>query len=331
MHELIAALIPAFLLDLLLGDPRYRFHPARLIGLFISGAEERLRRAGADGLWGGAALAAITSVSSLSACLVMGAALSALHPYAAFLFYIYLTYSCLALGDLLHHAAPVRRALEQGDLSAARKSLSRVVGRDTERLDRAGIGRAAVETLSENFVDGFLSPLFWYAAGGLVAGAAGFPPLQGAVCAVLLFKTASTLDSMVGYRTPRYALLGRVSARMDDLMNFIPARLSIGVLFAGAVLSRLDALSGLRAAARDRLRHDSPNAGHAESFAAGALGIRLGGPSYYPEGLKSKPWLGRGTAAVGEGHISTAMTLIRWSASVSMVIALSVLLAWANW
>lgn len=329
MYDLIAALAPAFILDLLLGDPYYRFHPARLIGGLISRLERGLRAAGAEGVGGGAALVAITSAISVGLCLALGAGLDAFHSHAGFLFNLYIVYSCLAVGDLLRHALPVRQAIEKGDIPEARKAVSRIVGRDTEKLDRAAIGRAAVETLAENFVDGFFSPLFWYAAGGTAAALFGLPELQAAVCAMLLFKTCSTLDSMVGYRTPPYEYFGKVPARMDDMMNFIPARLSIGVLFAGAVLSRLDAFSGLLTAARDRLNHDSPNAGHAESFAAGALGVSLGGPSYYPDGLKHKPWLGRGTAEIHEGHISAAMTLVRRSAWVSIVLVLSFFLIWA--
>jgi adenosylcobinamide-phosphate synthase len=244
------------------------------------------------------------------------------HPWAGLVFHLYVLYSCLALGDLIRHVRPVALRLEQGDLPGARLALSRVVGRDVAPLDRGGVGRAAVETLAENFVDGFLSPLFWILAGGVAAAWTGLPVLPTAGSAVLTFKAASTLDSMVGYRNDRYRRFGRAGARLDDALNFLPARLSIPILFVGAALSGLRSTEGLRVALRDRLEHDSPNAAHAESFAAGALGVRLGGPARYDGSYKDKAWLGSGTAEVNERHVLAALTLLRRSSWVAMFLLL---------
>ncbi|MCF8061882.1 MAG: adenosylcobinamide-phosphate synthase CbiB, partial [Deltaproteobacteria bacterium] len=270
----LALLIPAaFILDLLIGDPVYPLHPIRLMGRWIEMLEKGLRRVGLDGATGGWVLAIATVGAAVGTFLLVSTTAGRIHSWAGRIFHLYVLYSCLALGDLFRHIHPVVLRLEQGDLPGARLALSRVVGRDAAPLDRWGVGRAAVETLAENFVDGFLSPLFWVLAGGIAAELLGLPTVATALCAALAFKAASTLDSMVGYRDPRYNHFGRTGARLDDAMNFVPARLSIPVLFLGAALSGLRPIEGFRVAARDRLEHDSPNAAHAESFTAGALNV----------------------------------------------------------
>ena len=150
-----------------------------------------------------------------------------------------------------------------------------VVGRDVRFLDEKGVCRASVETLAENFVDGFLSPLFWCLMGAVLANLLGLSPIKTAMSFMLAFKVASTLDSMVGYKNPDYIDFGVAGARLDDIMNFIPARFSLIILFVGAGISGFHPVNGLKAAMGDRLKHESPNSAHAESFVAGALDIRL--------------------------------------------------------
>jgi adenosylcobinamide-phosphate synthase len=313
MTELVLLILAAFLLDLLAGDPVYPLHPVRIMGWGIETLERGLRRSGLDGTAGGWVLAITTVAGAVGAFLLLSSLTRHVHPWAGRIFHLYVLYSCLALEDLFRHVQPVVQRLKQGDLPAARLALSRIVGRDAAPLDRGAVGRAAVETLAENFVDGFLSPLFWLLGGGIAAAAAGLPVLPAAGSAVLAFKAASTLDSMVGYRNDRYNFFGRAGARLDDVMNFVPARLSIPILFVGAALSGLRSVDGVRVALRDRLRHDSPNAAHAESFAAGALGVRLGGPARYGGAFKDKAWLGSGTPEVDERHVLAAVTLLRRS------------------
>jgi adenosylcobinamide-phosphate synthase len=325
MTELSATIFIAFFLDLLIGDPPYRGHPARVIGQSIHCFEGLMRRSGWDGRGGGILLVLMTGASTLVSYLVLDSVFFRLHPWLHFLFNLYLTYSLLALGDLLNHIKPVIASLEMGDLDRARKALSMMVGRDVQVLHEAGVGRAAVETLAENFVDGFLSPVFWFLAGGAISLFFGGSGITFSVSLMLLFKVASTLDSMVGYTDTSYVHFGWAGARLDDLMNFLPARLSIIFLFLGAGITRVHAMEGLRVALRDRLKHDSPNAAHAESFVAGALGIRLGGPTLYPEGMKTKPWLGDGTEEVGKGHIHRTMALLRGSALIVVLAVLSTL------
>jgi adenosylcobinamide-phosphate synthase len=311
MWEPGITLTAAYLLDLVLGDPPYRLHPMRLIGSGIAGTEAFLRRIGLSGKTGGILLVLTSAGVTLFFYASLVHILSRVHPVLPFLFHLYLVYSCLALGDLLNHIHPVVLALETGDLARAREAVSRVVGRDVRVLDPHGVARASVETLAENFVDGFLSPLFWYFAGWILSLLLGEGKVAWPVACMLLFKLASTLDSMVGYRNHRYLHFGWAGARFDDLMNFLPARLSIPFLMLGALFSGMSPLKGLRIALRDRLLHDSPNSAHAESFMAGALDLRLGGPTLYAEGMKEKPWLGDGRAEAGPADIRRAVTLVR--------------------
>jgi adenosylcobinamide-phosphate synthase len=322
MAELALVTLAAFTLDLILGDPAYGLHPIRLVGRWIHFLETRLRGAGLDGMAGGAILAVLVTIAPMSVFLLFSFLTGLVHPWAALSFQLYAVYSCLALGDLFRHIRPVVKAMGKNDMASARHALSRVVGRDVSGLDRWGMGRAAVETLAENFVDGFLSPLFWLISGGLSAWLLDISVMDGAVSAMLVFKSASTLDSMVGYRNARYEHFGRAGARLDDVMNFVPARLSIPLLFLGASISGLNSVNGIKTALRDRLKHDSPNAGHAESFAAGALEIRLGGDTIYGGVTKNKPWLGTGPISVDIPHIVAAVRLLRRSALIGMALIL---------
>jgi adenosylcobinamide-phosphate synthase len=321
MYELTVVIFVAFLADLLIGDPRYRYHPVRIIGRCIAMIEATLRSHGLNGKLGGLLLLLAAEIATLAGYLISSLSLRALYPLLGLGFDIFICYSCLALKDLLDHVRGVIHALEVANLPEARQSISLVVGRDVRYLDEEGVCRAAVETLAENFVDGFFSPIFWYVVGGLAGFLTGTATVLTAVGCMLAFKVVSTLDSMVGYKTPEFLRLGWAGARMDDLMNFIPARLSLIILFGGAWFSGLKALEGLRVAMRDRLKHDSPNSAHAESFAAGALGINLGGSTRYPEGLRDRPWLGDGAGSPGPGHIRQAARLLRYSAWMTMVTA----------
>jgi len=309
MAETAITICLAYLLDLLFGDPRYIAHPVRLIGMLINRAEKTFWDIGCSGRGGGILL--VLASAGLTLCIYFGMEklFLYLHRVVSLLFNLFLAYSCLALGDLLRHIEPVAASLERDDPEEAKKSLAMTVGRDVRILNREGVCRAAIETLAENYVDGFLSPLFWYFAGGTLFFSLGYEPLQGAVGFMLLFKTASTLDSMVGYKNDRYLQFGWAGARLDDLMNFVPARLSLLFLWLGSLFTGLRAIDGIKTALRDRLKHESPNSAHSESFAAGALGIRLGGPTIYPNGRKEKPWLGDGNDEPQSHHVRKAMAL----------------------
>ena len=318
MLELAIVLFFAFILDLLLGDPRYRFHPIRLMGQCIALFTNILRRVGLDGRRGGLVLVMMVELLFLATFLVLSLVFHHLNALLGLGFDLFIGYSCLALKDLFIHTDRVIHALETGNLPEARKGISMVVGRDVRFLDEEGVSRAAIETLAENFVDGFISPLFWYLTGGVLATILGFSPVMTAVSLMIAFKVASTLDSMVGYKDHEFLEFGWAGAKLDDIMNFIPARLSLMVLFAGAWICRLKASEGIRVALRDRLKHDSPNAAHAESFVAGALEVRLGGPTVYLEGKKDKPWLGEGNPDPLPQHIRRTASLLTRSAWVAV-------------
>ncbi|MBN2125734.1 MAG: cobalamin biosynthesis protein CobD [Deltaproteobacteria bacterium] len=327
MDQALVLISMGFVLDFIIGDPQYPFHPVRLIGHGIARLEGFLRARGLDGRGGGALLAGTMFLISLLAYLLLDGVFRLVHPWAGFLFNLYLCTSLLALGDLLGQVGGVEKALAAGDLDTGRKRLAMLVGRELRDLDEEGLNRAAVETTAENFVDGLFSPLFWFFCGMGLSLLPGLAGVRIPMILLLAFKVASTLDSMVGYRNAAYRDFGQAGARSDDVMNFVPARISLFFLFLGALFLGLRSLQGVKIALRDRLKHDSPNAAHAESFVAGALGIRLGGPTRYPEGLKDKPWLGDGDVRVQVGHIRQTALLVRLSAWISLVTGLALFIA----
>ena len=227
------ALAAAVVADLVVGDPAYRWHPVRLIGHTLTGIEKGLRRIGADGYGGGIALAAVLAALWVTVLSALVLAAGTIARELGWLLHAFLVYSLLAFGDLLRHVWRIERGLTRNDLDAARAAVAKLVSRDTHRMDAGACRRAAIESLSENLTDGFTSPIFWYAVAGLPA--------------LVLFKVVSTLDSMVGYKTPRYLRFGRCGARLDDVMNYVPARTTW--LLIAAVAAVLPGWSGLGALA----------------------------------------------------------------------------------
>ena len=311
MIHAAAILFTAFGLDLLLGDPPFPFHPVRLIGATISAFEKLLRWLRWSESGGGILLVTMTIALAIGAYLTLRHFIRGVHPFLATVLDLYLAYSCLALKDLCKHAEPIAETLARSDLTQARTELQKIVGRDTSNLNPEGVARGAVESVAENFVDGVLSPMLWYCFIAVFSHLFACPaPAAAGIVGMLAFKAINTLDSMVGYRHDHYLLFGRPAARLDDLANFLPARLCLIILFIGAVLSGEKAWAGWKISRRDRLKHPSPNAAHSESFVAGALGIRLGGPTVYQEELVEKPWLGDGDEEVGPDHIRRCCRLI---------------------
>jgi adenosylcobinamide-phosphate synthase len=272
------ALIAGFVLDLLLGDPRWLPHPVRVIGRMAQWAEPRCRRLMANEYLAGAAfaLAVVTAAGGTVWFVIWG--LQQLHPVLAALGMVYFMYAGLAMGELAAEATAVWRLLRGGDIGPARRQLSRIVGRDTEHLEEPGIVRATVETVAESTVDGILAPMFFAA----VAGAPG----------LWAYKAINTLDSMVGHHEVPYTRFGWAAARLDDVANFVPARLSLllfglGAWFVGGAPGRCWWIGW-----RDGGKHPSPNSGIAEAAMAGALGVRLGGKNTYDGVENVRPYLG---------------------------------------
>lgn len=293
--------------DALLGDPEYAWHPVRRIGASIAFWERRLRRCGLDGYGGGVLLCLAVSLQWLTVFLGILWMLAEISRNLALIFQIYLVYSLMAFRDLLDHARAVGRAAGAGDLAAARSAVSKLVGRDVDRMDLAACRRASIESLAENFTDAVLSPIFWYALAGLPG--------------LILFKIASTLDSMVGYRTPRFLRFGWCGARWDDVMNWIPARLS-PILLAAAALLVPGARCGkaLRIAWRDHALVPGPNAGWSEAAMAGALGRRLIGPIYAAGRLVADIWIGEASDAPA-GESSDDLRNSTWVVALASALA----------
>lgn len=268
----------ALLLDLALGDPRWLPHPVVLIGHLITRLEKVLRNSLRHEKIAGTLLLIITVGSTMAFTWLLLMCAVYLHPLIGFLVAVILSFTCLAARSLHGESALVADALLAGDIATARNRLSYIVGRDTIDLNEAEIWRALVETVAENTADGIIAPLFWLILGGPVAGMA--------------FKAVSTLDSMVGYRNSRYLHLGWASARMDDLMNYIPARLTALLMIISSPLAGLSLRGSLKITLRDRLKHPSPNSGHPEAAAAGALGVQLGGMAYYNGQPSLKEYIG---------------------------------------
>ena len=309
----LIVIISAFVLDLFFGDPEYRFHPVRLIGRLIELSYKWANKLPLNKKICGVFIVIVVLTISLSSYFSICIILNRLK----LLLDIFLAYSFIALKDMIDHINPIVDALKKEKISQARIYLSKVVGRDTERLDKEGIIRASVETIAEGFVDGFLSPLFWF----FVGIPTGFP-----VAFMLGYKAVNTLDSMLGYKSEQLKEIGWASAKLDDFANFVPARISIVFLLIGAFICRLDFKKGFYIALRDRLKHSSPNSGHPEAFFAGALGIRLGGPTYYFYGLVNKPWIGDEVKKTEVSDILKALQLVKAASFCCMSFPLIILL-----
>lgn len=291
-----AVIALALLLDLALGDPRRLPHPVIFIGRLITRLEKLLRNTIRNKRTAGVMLLVITVCVTMAATWLLLRGAAYLHPLARFVTAVVISFTCLATRSLHDESALVANALVAGDINTARVKLSYIVGRDTDQLDEPEIWRALVETVAENTADGIIAPLFWLTIGGPIAGMA--------------FKAINTLDSMVGYKNERYRDFGWASARMDDLVNFIPARLTALLMIISAPLTALSIKGALKVTLRDRLKHPSPNSGHPEAAAAGALGVRLGGTSSYGGQLSLKEYIGDPVTTLDEKAYRGVVRLI---------------------
>lgn len=318
-HFFWTVLLPAVVLDLILGDPHWMPHPVRWMGRTISALEKGLRRlfpkTAAGERRAGLVLALVMPIlfGGGSALILWG--LGQINSWLSWGVQLWFTYQLLAARSLQTESMAVYYPLKAHDLEGARRAVSRIVGRDTQALDASGVAKAAVETVAENTCDGVTAPLIFLFLGGLPAGMA--------------YKAVSTLDSMVGYKNETYRFFGWASARLDDVLNFIPARLSGLFMCLGAAL--LPGCSGRRAWAvfrRDRKKHASPNSAHTESACAGALGVRLAGDASYFGKVVHKPTLGDSTRPVEPEDIPRACRLMYATAGLFLLIfgALPVLL-----
>ena len=260
----------ALVLDTLIGDPRTGWHPVVLIGNLIASLEKRLlipAAAPAAKRWAGLGLVAAVLGIVYGASWLLLVALAALHPLAALVGGALLLSFAITPRSLAAAGREIQLLLEACDMEEARSKVGWIVGRDTAALDTGEVTRATIETVAENITDGIISPLFYAALGG--------PALA------FLYRAANTLDSMVGYKNDRYRDFGLVAARTDDVLNYIPARITGFLVVAAAFLLGYDGRGAARNILRDAAKHPSPNSGIPEAGVAGALGVQLGGLNYY--------------------------------------------------
>lgn len=276
------ALIIGYLLDLIVGDPRWMYHPVRIIGKAIEVLEKVLRRIFPKSPSGerNAGLILVVLI-----CLGSGAVPWAIlylcfkvHMALGIAVMSFMCYQLIAVKSLKQESMKVYSALKNGTLDDGRKAVSMIVGRDTQSLDEKGVTKAAVETVAENFSDGVFAPIFYMIIGGPVL--------------MFLYKGINTMDSMVGYKNDRFINFGRYGAKLDDIVNFIPSRLAGLLLIAGAGLCGQNMKNSWKIFKRDRFNHASPNSAQTESAAAGALEIQLAGNAYYFGKLYEKPTIG---------------------------------------
>lgn len=276
----LSAIAVGYILDLIFGDPPNWPHPVRWIGHLINlvQAKVRIRCKTEQTLkWGGLILWSIVVGATYGVSWLILTIVSEI-TWLHWLIQTLMIYTILATKCLSDAAMSVFKALQSGSLDDSRTQLSYIVGRDTGQLQPDQITRATVETVAENSVDGVIAPLFFLFIGGV--------PLA------MAYKAINTLDSMVGYKTPKYRAIGYFSAKIDDVANYIPARISWLLLTAAAALLGMNYRQALRIGWRDRYQHKSPNCAWSEATVAGALGVRLGGPNVYFGEVIEKPWLG---------------------------------------
>ncbi len=306
----IAAFITGYILDLMIGDPHWLPHPIRLIGTLISKLEIQVRK------YSGKTPESLVRAGGVLVILVLAAA--TLIPFAIlFLLYRYIPwlgflaesvmcYQILATKSLKVESMRVYHSLKKEDIKKARYNVSMIVGRDTDKLDEAGIARAAVETVAENTSDGVIAPMIYLAVGGPVLG--------------FFYKAVNTMDSMIGYKNERYLYFGKAAAKLDDAVNYIPARISAVLMILACPFAGLDGKMAFRIYLRDRRNHASPNSAQTEAVCAGALGLKLAGDAYYFGKLCKKPSIGDALRPIEAEDIKRVNKLLYAVSVVAMVL-----------
>lgn len=311
MYEISSIILLAFLLDYFIGDPQNPFHPIRIIGAGISLGIELYKKINikqrlASFVFGMIVVIIIISLTYIVTKVIIELS-SAISMTLGFAIQVILCYFVIAPKALKHESMKVYYKLESNDIEGARHSLSYIVGRDTKELSPANIVRATVETIAENLSDGVIAPLIFVFIGGVPLGMA--------------YKAINTLDSMIGYRNETYEYFGKFAARLDDIVNIIPSRISAIFMIIATIFTKSDTKSAIRIFFRDRYNHKSPNSAQTEAVCAGALGISLGGDNYYNGVLVHKPIIGDPTNEPSIHHIIEA-NKIMYAATALIILAM---------
>lgn len=301
-------IIFGFIIDLFLGDPHSLPHPVRLIGSMISRLENAVRKRFADNLkFGGIVLAIIVLAASTTVPFVILFAFYKINSWLGIAAESIMCYYLIAPKCLRDESMKVYRAINENDIKKARKAVSMIVGRDTDKLDETGIIRAAVETVAENTSDGVTAPLMYISIGGAALG--------------FFYKAANTMDSMIGYKNEKYAELGKFAAKLDDFLNFIPSRLTALIMIFSTHLLKFNGKNAFKIWRRDRRKHASPNSAQTESICAGALEIQLAGDAYYFSELQKKEYIGDDIRAVENEDIRRANSLMYCTSVIVLIIS----------
>lgn len=311
MNLSLLALMLGFVIDLIVGDPHSIPHPVVFIGKLISFLEKKLRKAFPATAAGERTAGAVLWVTVvLVSTLVPWALLRFfgwLSPWVRLIAETVMCWQILATKSLTVESMKVYTALETGTLEDARRAVSMIVGRDTARLDDAGVTRAAVETVAENCSDGVVAPLLFLALGGAPLG--------------FLYKAVNTMDSMLGYTEPPYINIGRYPAKLDDVFSYLPARISALLMLLAGVILGLDGKNGWRIFRRDRYKHASPNSAQTESVCAGLMGLRLAGDAWYHGVLHKKEYIGDPLREITHKDIPLACRLMTATAVLGLVLS----------
>ena len=311
------AFVCGFVLDLVFGDPHALPHPIRLIGTLIAGLEKKLlklqMRDEKKEFYKGILLVVLVLFSTGAVAALVLVVAYWLHSVAGIVIESVMTYQILATKCLKDESMKVYQSLNEQGLEAGRVAVSMIVGRDTNVLDETGVVKAAVETVAENTSDGVIAPMLYTALGGPVLG--------------FVYKAVNTMDSMVGYKNDKYLYFGRAAAKLDDVVNFIPARISAYLMIAAAYIGgkAFDGKQAYRIYKRDRRNHASPNSAQTESVCAGALGIQLAGDASYFGKVVKKPYIGDAHRAVEREDIVRVNRLMYVTAVISEVLCLVIM------
>ena len=302
-----------FCLDLLLGDPYWLPHPIRVIGNFIGILEKRMNKKECSEKYlvrAGIGMVALVLLTVLMVTALLLILAYRIHPVAGVILEMIMIYQILATKCLKVESMKVYKALKKDDLEGARYAVSMIVGRDTQVLDATGVAKAAVETVAENTSDGVIAPLIYLAIGGPILG--------------FMYKAINTMDSMVGYKNDKYMYFGRCAAKLDDVVNYIPARISALLMIAVSFLpgKAYDGKGAWRIWRRDRRKHASPNSAQTEAVCAGSLGVQLAGDASYFGKIVKKPTIGDAHRPVEYEDIKRANGLLYRTAILCECLAL---------